>query len=166
MACLSPAMRRLPLALACMLACSGAAAQSQETGTALKVNVKGGDPQYFMLASKPVISFDGEACEIKSPEFSAKYLLADIDYAEFVEHDAASVAEIESSFEVDLRNPDYVVIRGMKAGGAVTLCGVSGMVLASTKADGNGTATLGVGSLQSGVYILTTNETTFKIYKP
>ena len=79
--------------------------------------------------------------------------------------DPASVDEIESSLIVDLNDPSVVVIRGMTASGAVTLYNLSGVMLRQTSADESGTAELEVGDLVSGIYIVTTKETTFKVYK-
>ena len=140
-------------------------AQSAGRGKALLVQLKNGDKQYFMLADEPVITFADYKCQIESQELSADFDMTLIDHAKVVDFDPASVDEIESSLIVDLSNPSVVVIRGMKANGNVSLFNLSGMMLRQTSADESGTAMLQVGDFAAGVYVVTSNETTLKIYK-
>lgn len=140
-------------------------AQSADRGKALLVQLKNGDKQYFMLSDEPVITFADYKCQIESQELSAEFEMPLIDHAKVVDFDPASVDEIESALIVDLSNPSVVVIRGMKANGNVSLFNLSGMMLRGTSADESGTAMLEVGDFATGVYVVTSNETTFKIYK-
>ena len=159
-------LKTLMMVLA-VLAVSGPvlSAQSTNSGKALLVQLKNGDKQYFMLADEPVITFADYRCQIESQELSADFDMTLIDHAKVVDFDPASVDEIESAFIVDLSNPSVVVIRGMKPNGNVSLFNLSGMMLRHTSADESGTAMLEVGDFASGIYVITSNETTFKIYK-
>lgn len=153
------------LAVAITLCAPVVTAQSADRGKALLVQLKNGDKQYFMLSDEPVITFADYQCHIESQELGADFEMAMIDHAKIVDFDPASVDEIESALIVDLSNPSVVIIRGMKANGNVSLFNLSGMMLRQTSADESGTAMLEVGDLATGVYVVTSNETTFKIYK-
>ena len=143
----------------------GIVAQTSDVGHALMVQMKNGDKQYFMLADEPLITFEDYKCKIVSNELSADFEMSEIEHAKVLKLDPASVDEIESSLIVDLSDPSVVVIRGMTASGAVTLYNLSGVMLRQTSADESGAAELEVGDLVSGIYIVTTKETTFKVYK-
>lgn len=153
------------LAVGFAIATPAMSAQSADSGKALLVQLKNGDKQYFMLADEPVITFVDYKCHVESQPLSADFEMALIDHAKIVDFDPASVDEIESALIVDLSNPSVVVIRGMKAGGHVSLFNLSGVMLRQTSADDSGDAMLEIGDFSSGIYVVTSNETTFKIYK-
>lgn len=160
------AARCLSVLAGMLIASTGlSAAYAQETGKALKVQPVSGDAQFFMLASEPVITFADSKCKINSNDFSTEYEMADIEYAEIVDHTSGLEDEIKASLSVDLTDPAYAVIRGMNAGSRVTLANLAGIVLANTAADSEGTATVELGQLPAGIYLISSNETNFKIYK-
>lgn len=138
---------------------------AQETEKALKVHMNNGEPQFFILSSEPVITFEGNECVIKSSEFSARYDMGDVYYAEFVDHTTAIEEEMKEALTVDLSDPDVIVIRGMKPDSPVAIYDLRGMFLSGTAADSEGTAVLSISSLPAAVYIVTSNETRFKIYR-
>lgn len=141
------------------------ALEARESGQALKVQLTSGTAQYYMLASSPVITFENDKCMIKSDEFSTQYDIPDVAYAEIVDHTASADEHFATTLSVDLSDPSCAVIRGMESGSAVTLVNLSGINLSQTAADDNGTATVRLSELPKGIYIITSKETTFKIYK-
>lgn len=137
----------------------------ENTGKALKVNMKSGDPHFFMLSTEPVITFDGTECHINSVDFSTKYDMSAIDYAEIVDNSASVDEQLKSSLVVDLTNPDRITIHGMSADSPVTLVNLAGVVLRQTQADSEGTAILTVSDLPGAIYIVSSKETSFKYIK-
>ena len=159
-------LKRIALVLAGLLVGAAAVcAQTEVSGNALLVQLKSGEQQVFMLSSEPVITFDGGDCLVKSLEFNASYAMADIDFAKFVYADPASVDEIQAALVVDLSNPDFVVVKGMQAGGTVRLFDMSGIALRRASADDCGDASLCLSGVAKGVYIVNMKETTFKLYR-
>lgn len=137
----------------------------ETTGKALKVNMKSGEPQFFMLANEPIITFDGNECHINSVDFSTKYDMSTIDYAEIVDHTASVDEQLKNSLVVDLTNPDRIAIHGMSPDSKVTLVNLAGVVLRQTQADSEGSAILTVSDLPGAIYIVSSKETSFKYIK-
>lgn len=135
------------------------------TGKALKVNMKSGAPQFFMLADEPLITFEGTECHINSVNLSTKYDMSQIEFAEIVTHTASIDEQLKNSLVVDLSNPDRITISGMEADSKVTLVNLAGVVLRQTQADSEGTAIVGVSDLPAAIYIITSKETSFKYIK-
>ena len=163
---LTLSLRRAAAVFGCVaMLTSLSAASAQETGKALKVHMNNGDPQFFMLSSEPVVTFEGTNCVIKSSDFSAKYDMGDVYFAEFVDHTTAIDEEMKSALTVDLTNPDAVVIRGMSPGSHVALYNLSGVLLVAADADNDGEANINISELPAAVYIVTSKETSFKIYR-
>lgn len=159
-------LRRITVVLGClMMVTQLSVVAAQGTEKALKVHMNNGEPQFFILSAEPVITFEGTECVIKSSEFSARYDMGDIYFAELVDHTTGIDEEMKDALTVDLSNPNTIVIRGMKAGSPVALYNLSGIFLFGTAADDEGTAVLDISSLPAAVYIVTSKETSFKIYK-
>ena len=138
---------------------------AQATEKALKIHLNSGDHQFFILSSEPVITFEGTDCVIKSSELSARYDMGDLYFAEFVDHTSAIDEEMKESLTVDLSNPGAVIIKGMKPGSPVALYNLGGILISGESADSDGTAVLDISQLPAAIYIITSNETSFKIYK-
>ncbi len=154
------------IAAALILSAPMSTVSAQErTGKALKVNMKAGSPQFFMLATEPVITFDGAECHINSVDFSTKYDMSQIEYAEIVNHTASLDEQLKNSLVVDLSNPDRIAIHGMAPDSKVTLVNLAGVVLRNAKADSEGSAIITVSDLPGAIYIVTSKETTFKYIK-
>lgn len=151
----------------CLLAfggSAGAVVQTQPDVKALMVQKTDGTKLYYSLPSKPVITFADGLCKIESADVSASYPMSEVDFATFVDV-PAGVGEVESGVVIDLSDPLSVRISGLKPAGAVRLFNLSGVMLRETVADGSGCAAVSLESLPQGVYVIFTNETTFKIYR-
>lgn len=141
-----------------------ASAQAQQEGMSLLVQKTDGTKHYYLLANLPVITFADDKCSIKSSDFSAEYPMYEIEFARFVDS-STGIDEMKSEVVVDLSDPNRVRILGLAADSAVSLYNLSGVMLSSTKADGSGTAEIITESLPAAVYIISSKETTFKIYR-
>lgn len=166
-----PALRliagRLWAIMAVMLmAAAMSTVRAQETGgTALKVHMKTGAPQLFMLASEPVITFEGTECRIVSAELDARYDMSEIDHAEIVAQPASVEEQLKDQLVVDLTNPGQIIIRGMTPGAEVFVVNLAGVVLRRAGADADGTALIDVSDLPAALYIVSSKDTTFKYIK-
>ncbi len=159
-------LRMMALLALCMAGAAPAVmAEDPVTAPALMVQMKNGDKQYFMCGDEPVLSFVDNICHVESLEQSADIDMATIDHARIVNLDITAVDEIESALVVDLSNPAVVTIRGMKGGSPVAIYNLSGVKMRSGEADAEGSVMIEVGSLAAGVYVVSSKETTFKIYK-
>ncbi len=149
---------------ALVLAGGVATAWAQSGVQTLKVQLRNGGSQYFRLSEKPVVTFEGAKCLIASASLSAEYLMADIECAVIVEQ-SSGVTELERKVEVDYTDAGNLVLRGLNAGGAVRLADVAGRVLRIVVADSDGCASIDLSSVPTGVYIVSSKEITFKVYR-
>lgn len=141
-----------------------AAAWAQSGVQTLKVQLRNGGSQYFRLSEKPVVTFDGAKCLIASASLSAEYLMADIECAVIVEQ-SSGVTELERKVVVDYTDAGNLVLRGLNMGSAVRLADVAGRVLRVVVADSDGCASIDLSSAPKGVYIVSSKEITFKVYR-
>ncbi len=159
--------KRLPVIMAVMLLTAPMATiRAQQTdGTALKVHMKTGSPRIFMLASLPVITFEGTECHIASAELDAKYDMSEIDHAEIVAHSASIEELAKDRLVIDLTNPDRITIEGMTPGSTIFVVNLGGVIVRQTAADADGTAIINVSDLSPALYIVSSKDTTFKYIK-
>lgn len=143
---------------------SAASAPAESEVMTLMVRKTDGTNHYYSLSSRPVITFDGGLCKIESADVSASYPMSEVEYATFVNM-PAGVAEVESSLVIDLSDPDNARIYPLQPDSPVSLYNLSGVMLRHTVADGSGNACVSLATLPAGVYVIYTNETTFKIYR-
>lgn len=152
------------LGLALAFVVCAPAAGAQEQGKSLMVQKTNGDQHFYLLTSEPVITFSGDQCAIESSDFSATYPMYEVEFAKFVDK-PAGIKEVEKSIVVDLSDPMYARIHGLSPDAAVFLYNLSGVMLRHEAADQSGSVEIGLGDLSAGIYIVSTKETTFKIYK-
>lgn len=155
-------LKRLLLAV-CVCALGHGMGAAQETVKALMVQLKAGDTHYYVLADQPVVTFDGGKCNITSPTLTSAYDIPDIDFANIVDYDQASVKETMSALTIEYITPDLIAIRGTAAGSHVTLHRIDGVKVGDYTVDDCGSVEISLAALPSGVYILSCKEKTFKI---
>lgn len=161
-----PHMLRAMFALMMVVAaCMWCSAAEPLSGPALRVHLSSGEIEMYLLANEPVITFADDHCLIKSSDFSADYEMAKIDHADFVADASSGIEDQEISIIVDLSDPEAVTVYGLESNAPLSLYSIAGVALGATKADESGTASISLAGLQAGVYIVTTNQTTFKIYR-
>lgn len=132
--------------------------------THLTVELKAGDQYSFLLADKPVITFSSGDLVVNG-EAETSYSIEGVKNFHFTEGEASSCVNL-SKEEIRIISLDNETIRveNISKESVVTLVNVSGMVISTTKADSNGTATIGLPQTK-GVYILSAASKSFKIIK-
>lgn len=140
--------------------------QSTDSKYGLTLKFKSGEPVSYLLADKPVISFDGDMCIIECHDFKNIFEMKDIDFGSF-----GSLVSVESAIvenlTLDLSIPMEAAVRGLQAGDSATLYSVDGRVLGSAVADKDGVATLDLSDVSKGtVCIISVNNLkNFKLIK-
>lgn len=157
-----------PIGAACVIAAAafpGFAADTSEL--CLKVELRNGQTDEFLLAEKPEVTFNGESCVISCGGVDASYDMADILKAYFKEGTNSVEENLAVGISVDLTDPTSAVIGGLTPGAPVTLYGVDGTVFLTVTADSDGVARISLDGLASGsVYVVSVNSTkNFKLYK-
>lgn len=156
-----------PIGAACVIAAAALPGFAADTSKlCLKVELRNGHIDEFLLAEKPEVSFNGESCVISCKGVDASYDMADIKETSFAE--SVSVEEnLAGGISVDLTDPTAAVIGGLTPGAPVTLYGVDGTIFLTVTADSDGVARISLDGLASGsVYVVSVNSTkNFKLYK-
>lgn len=136
----------------------------------LGVMMKDGTSVYFLLAEKPLITFQNDEVKIVSENDEATMKRALVDRFEFVAEVPTGIEDVEgldekvASENLELTG-DAVHISGLLPGCRVQLLSVNGQVLMSEVAGENGCVTLLLEALPSGVYLVNYYETTIKFIK-
>lgn len=136
----------------------------------LGVMMKDGTSVYFLLAEKPLITFQNDEMKIVSEKDEATMKRALVDRFEFVAKVPTGIEDVEeldekvASENLELTG-DAVHISGLLPGCRVQLLSVNGQVLMSEVAGENGCVTLLLEALPSGVYLVNYYETTIKFIK-
>lgn len=157
-----PRLRRLIVA-ACVCALGSSASFAEGTVKALMVQLKAGDTHYYVLSEQPVVTFEGQKCHITSPSLQSSYEMPDIDFANFVDYDPASVKETMTALTVEYITPQLIAVRGLDAGSRVSLYRLDGVKAGDYAADNAGSVEISLAALTDGVYIISCKEKTFKI---
>ncbi len=131
--------------------------------TTLFIQVRDGSTRQYLLSSKPVITFQDNLCHVNGDGVSADFDMADIEYVKILEN--SSVSETINDIKIDLRDPNFVKIFGLPEGENITLYNLNGFILKEAKSDSFGFCELEIHDLSTGVYIITSKKSTFKIYK-
>lgn len=136
---------------------------------ALVVELKDGTTQYFFLADKPTITFEGTKLHINSTDFSEE--LTNISRFRFdpeADREAVSISSLQSDKKVraitylDGKN---LMLQGVDSVSDIKIFTTDGrMVSAKVNSDSSG-ASINLEDLPAGVYVIRTNSQSFKISK-
>lgn len=122
----------------------------------LVIITKSGTVVEFLLADSPVITFQNNLLEVKG---GGKEITVEADALgtfDFVPSENSGIDEIAA---------DRSSFSGLRPGTAVEVYTPDGRCVATFKADGNGSASVGLGNLAPGYYIVRTPSASFKIKK-
>ena len=145
-----------------------AQAAAGETVYKLFLWMKDGSRMDYPLEEDPQVSMSSEALTLQTTkttlELDAREVLKfTLEDAEALTPTTIKPIEPEKS-ELHFWQGN-ATITGMKPGGEVRVLDISGHLLQTTKADGEGFAEVPTGSLPRGIFIIKTESITYKIQK-
>ncbi len=114
----------------------------------------------FDLSTRPVVSFTDDDVKIESGDVTVLYPLDKYLKLTIEEHDVAVGMKAVATEGFRITDTEIVAT----GGGSLALYAVDGKRIATAKA-ADGTAHLSIAALPAGVYIVVTNNQTFKISK-
>lgn len=157
-------MRKLLFAIMLISFSAISFAQNKEV---LSILMKDGSQVCFLLAEKPLITFAGDDVKVVSDTDEATIKRTLVDRFEFVAEMPTYVEDVEEKiareqFELT-RN--VVHINGLNPGCKVQLFSINGQMVLSVVANENGSVTISIDSLPSGIYLVNYNEITVKFIK-
>ncbi len=131
-----------------------AALTSYAEGHSLRLLLKNGNVETYVLSKKPVVTFEAGDVVIKSDNLTASYARADVESFSFIEN-TSSIRDVKDR-EI-IYSYDGSVFRCPDSG--ITVCNLNGIVLTSGKDE------VSLSSLPSGIYIVVVNNKSVKITK-
>ena len=156
--------RNLFTLLLLWLTAAGAWAQN-----AIVVCQNDGTMAKFAFTEKPVVTYSAGELVMTTNKTSVQYPMNRLLKIYF------DVAEVPDGIDVEVTQPEDVqfafrdgalVVSGGEAGAIVNLYRLDGVSAGQFRLDGNGSVTIPTGSLSKGVYIVKTNQVSFKFRKP
>ncbi|MBP5455786.1 MAG: hypothetical protein J6Y37_04755 [Paludibacteraceae bacterium] len=146
------------LALCCGVLCANAAVQY------MTVEQKSGEKFSFLLKDKPVVTYKDGALVVNGSA-TTSYAIEGLRNYHFTEGNETEVKEeVANVLRVVNRDDNSLSLENAPAGVKVTLVSVNGIVVATSKVDLDGTATILLPS-EKGVYVLTIGNQSFKIIR-
>lgn len=146
------------LALCCGVLCANAAVQY------MTVEQKSGEKFSFLLKDKPVVTYKDGALVVNGSA-TTSYAIDGLRNYHFTEGNETEVKEeVANVLRVVNRDDNSLSLENAPAGVKVTLVSVNGIVVATSKVDLDGTATILLPS-EKGVYVLTIGNQSFKIIR-
>ena len=146
------------LALCCGVLCANAAVQY------MTVEQKSGEKFSFLLKDKPVVTYKDGALVVNGSA-TTSYAIEGLRNYHFTEGNETEVKEeVANVLRVVNRDDNSLSLENAPAGVKVTLVSVNGIVVATSKVDLDGTATILLPS-EKGVYVLTIGNQSFKIVR-
>lgn len=153
-------MRRLILIIASVLFALPVIGQNT-----LTIHQKDGQLFSFGFEDKPVITYTDNDLVLKTTKTEVQYPLSSLAKFTFTDlEDAVISIKDDKAAQMELDN--YVVsITGAKSGVTVSVVGSDGKTLNSYKTDTDGSVTFRIAELPEGVYIINSENLTYKILK-
>lgn len=144
-----------------------AGSSSMAQTTCLTLNFTTGDVVKFALNEKPVMTFgESDVTIVTDYGLSASYLRSGIKDFNFTQGTTSAITEAgtDGQLSVDLTNPDVMIIKSAVLGN-VKVYNTAGQ-LSATAEPTDGVATVNLGQLPKGVYVVAIEgHNSFKIKK-
>ena len=136
---------------------------SQNTIT---INQKDGQQFSFGFADKPVITYTENDLVLKTTKTEVQYPLSSLSKITFTDAETGVDAIRDDNQSPALTLDDYVInITGAKAGINVSLIATDGKTIGTYKTDQDGSVSFSIADLSLGIYIIKSENLTFKVLK-
>lgn len=133
--------------------------------TALIVHQKSGEVVYYSFSEQPKVTYLGTNLVITTSKTKVEYPLANLLKFSFgdMANSVGAVAS-ESKTEVRLDN-GAIAVTGAKPSSVLAIYNTNGMLINSHIVDENGNAYIFISNLTKGIYIIKSDNITFKFIK-
>ncbi len=132
--------------------------------TCLIVEMKDSNKFSFMLAEKPVITFQNGDLVVNGSA-STSYAISNVKNYHFEESIANSVeTAVENELRIVYLDENSIQVQNAEANAQVTVFSVAGVAYSNQYADAEGTATVQLPS-QKGIYIVKVGNQSFKFIR-
>lgn len=156
-------MKKLFFSVLLLSVFSPAVLLAQNTVT---IHQKDGQTVSYGFSVKPVITYTDNDLVITTENAEMQYPLLSVSKITFQDQSAGVNAITEESKVPVLELDDYVVsISGAKAGVTVSLTGTDGKSLINARTDSEGEVSFSIAEQPAGVYVIKSENLTFKIIR-
>jgi hypothetical protein len=156
-------MKKLFFSVLLLSVFSPAVLLAQNTVT---IHQKDGRKVSYGFSVKPVITYTDNDLVITTENAEMQYPLLSVSKITFQDQSAGVNAITEESKVPVLELDDYVVsISGAKAGVTVSLTGTDGKTLINARTDSEGEVSFSIAEQPAGVYVIKSENLTFKIIR-
>ena len=131
---------------------------------ALCLAMRDGSSVSFLLKEKPQVTFVADSLKIVSSASQTKVKRSDVLDIRFKMEVPNSIEDVCENGTVEIGS-EFIRVENMRPDGVVNVYSVDGRVVVSGKADGNGSAVIGLHSIPSGIYLLNYNDITIKFIR-
>ena len=140
-------------ALGAALLCAGAmTSAAYGADQYLIVHKSDGGTTSYVLSDTPKVTFDASTMHITGAEFSDDYAIAEV--AKFTFSDTSGIGEVaKDESRVSLLD-NTLTLEGWTPGAQVSVCDLQGRVAKQSAISGEGAASIELGGLAPGVYIV------------
>jgi hypothetical protein len=119
----------------------------------------------YMLAEKPEVSFVGNNMRITSTKADVTYDLTEVIRFTYETRSITGVSELRDELaEINYKDGE-LVISGIKVGSSVNIYSLDGKLVKQLTAQRTGSYRISLASLSKGVYIVKSDNVTYKIMK-
>lgn len=133
-------------------------------GTCLIVEMKDSNKFSFLLAEKPVITFQNGDLVVNGSS-STSYAISNVKNYHFEEKISSSVGvAAEKELRIVYLDENSIQVQNAEANAQVTVFNVAGVVFSNQYADAEGTAIVQLPS-QKGIYIVKVGSQSFKVIR-
>lgn len=146
-------------------------AQASEPESTLILNLKDGTQEYFFLADKPVIYFENSMLKFRTSDFSAdldevvKFYFEDVDREVYEKAVSINGLKGEKKLAFTFLDGKNVKVQGINSANQIKVYSVDGRLVNASIISVEGGLNVCLDAQPAGVYVIRTNNQTFKITK-
>ena len=140
---------------------------AQDMVPGIIVELSSGKKVEFRLADNPKIVFDGQTIKLTADGINVEYTPTEfvkLTTGE-VQNNASGITELTSHQENIAVKDGYVCLNGFNSNDAVSVFSVDGKLVATYHIPTNGSISIPISTLPSGISIIRTNNQSIKIIK-
>ena len=153
------------LTLIMMLMAAATGAWAQDMIMTLVVTMKNQQTHEFALTDRPQVRFEGDQLVVQSDRTVASFPMADVLRFHYEKQSYVGIYEPEDDTPELRYEGGVLIISGIKAGETAAIYASDGRLVRQLDATRTGTYRLSLASLSTGVYIVRTGKTNYKITK-
>lgn len=158
-------MKKSLLLLIIILLTLSVPARAEQFAESIVLKLKNGETISFALNEQPKLTFSQGNLILSSSTYESTYKLSDLDGYQIKYSDTNSIQSIKEGEQVLRQEAGCIYISGLNPQTEVKVYSTSGVVVCSTIANTDGSATIDLSAQLPGVYVISYGANSIKITK-